>query len=193
MISRDKFDYIKEKYGYYSSWAVWAEEGDKPKSNIGDLAILDPDLNPKLLQTLTTDFILVALNISRGDIKEPLGNFHDRRPEATDYKIRYALRDTPFWGSYMTDIIKDFDQKISGKVATYLRQNKPFEEDNVLFFRNELKEIGSEDPTLIAFGNISFGILNRYFKNEYKILKIPHYANYTSKETYREQVQYLND
>ena len=31
--------FIKDKYGYYSSWAIWSEEDEKPKSNIGDLDI----------------------------------------------------------------------------------------------------------------------------------------------------------
>ena len=115
MITREKFDFIKEKYGYYSSWAIWSDENEKPKSNIGDLSILNPDLNSDLLSQLNTEVILLGLNISRGDIKTPLANFHDERPEATDYKIRYAFRDSPYWGGYMTDIIKDFDQKISGK------------------------------------------------------------------------------
>ena len=29
-----------------------------------------------------------------------------------DYKIRYALQDTIYWGSYMTDIIKDYEEVI---------------------------------------------------------------------------------
>ena len=68
MITREKYDFIKDKYGYYSSWAIWSEEDEKPKSNIGDLDILDPDLNKDLLSQLNTDVILLELNISRGDI-----------------------------------------------------------------------------------------------------------------------------
>ena len=49
MITLDKFEFIKSKYYYCSSWAVWAEEGDSPKSNIGDLTALDPMMNPTLL------------------------------------------------------------------------------------------------------------------------------------------------
>jgi len=189
MINRKKFDLIKKKYGYCASWAIWSDEDEKPKSNIGDLTILDPEKNSILLSQLNPNIIFVGLNISRGDIKVPLANFHDKRPEATDYKIRYAFRGSPYWGGYMTDIIKEFDQKSSGKVVAFLRSNKCFEERNVKIFRQELEDLETSSPTIIAFGNDTFNILKRNFMNEFKIIKVPHYANYTSKETYREQVK----
>ena len=189
MISQNQFNFIKSKYQYWSSWAIWADQGDTPKSNVGDLSVLDPNTNPKLLPTLNPNIALVALNISRGDITLPFGNFHDARSEATDYKIRYATNDTPLWGAYMTDIIKDFEEKISGKVKSYLRENRDFEKDNVDFFVQELSDIGATNPTLIAFGNESYDILKRNLNNEFKIHKIPHYANYSSKEKYRMQIK----
>ena len=189
MISEEKFYFIKEKYQLYSSWAVWAEQGDKPKSNVGDLSVLDPKQNKNLLKTLNPNIILVALNISRGDIAEPFANFHDKSSRATDFKIRYAIKDTPIWGAYMTDIIKDFEELISGNVLSYLKKNKEFEVENINFFRKELIEIGAKNPILIAFGNIVYEILNRYLENEFKIFKITHYAHQMSKEKYREEVQ----
>ena len=189
MISQNQFNFIKSKYQYWSSWAIWADQGDTPKSNVGDLSVLDPNTNPKLLSTLNPNIALVALNISRGDITLPFGNFHDARSEATDYKIRYATNDTPLWGAYMTDIIKDFEEKISGKVKSYLRENRDFEKENVDFFVQELSDIGATNPTLIAFGNESYDILKRNLNNEFKIHKIPHYANYSSKEKYRQQIK----
>lgn len=189
MISQNQFNFIKSKYQYWSSWAIWADQGDTPKSNVGDLSVLDPNTNPKLLPTLNPNIVLVALNISRGDITLPFGNFHDARSEATDYKIRYATNDTPLWGAYMTDIIKDFEEKISGKVKSYLRENRDFEKENVDFFVQELSDIGATNPTLIAFGNESYDILKRNLNNEFKIHKIPHYANYSSKEKYRQQIK----
>ncbi len=189
MISIEKFNFIKEKYQYWSSWAIWVEEGKTPKSNIGDLSVLDPSLNKDLLNQLNPNVILLGLNISRGDIQVPFANFHDARPEATDFKIRFAFKDTIYWGAYMTDIIKDYEEIISGKVRTFLRENREFEKENISTFRQELIDIGSINPTLIAFGNDTFDILNRNFKDEFTILKVPHYANYTGKEKYREQVR----
>lgn len=156
MITREKFDFIKDKYGYYSSWAIWSDENEKPKSNIGDLSILNPDLNSDLLSQLNTEVVLLGLNISRGDIKIPLANFHDERSEATDYKIRYAFRGSPYWGGYMTDIIKDFEQKISGKVISYLKENGPFEEENIRFFLQELRDTRCDQSNSYCFWKYYF-------------------------------------
>ncbi len=185
MLDKKQFALIKEKYGYWASWAIWAAEGETPKSNVGDLSVFDSE---DVLAHLKPDIILVGLNISRGDIKFPLANFHGARSEATDYKIRYALKDTPLWGGYMTDIIKDFEQKSSGKVVSYLRANKSFEEENVRIFRDEIRDLGVTSPTIISFGRDTHSILSRHLQDEYNLLKVPHYANYTSKEKYREEV-----
>jgi hypothetical protein len=89
----------------------------------------------------------------------------------------------------MTDIIKDFEQKSSGKMMNYLKTDKQFEEDNVKIFREEIYDLGNDNPTIVAFGGDAHVILNRNFKNEFRIFKIPHYSNYTGKEKYREEVK----
>ena len=89
----------------------------------------------------------------------------------------------------MTDIIKDFPEKESGKMMSYLRKNRSFEEENANRFRKELQDLGSTISTLVAFGNDVFSILNRNFMGEFNVLKVPPYSAYTNKETYREQVQ----
>ena len=94
MITAEKFHKIRKEYGHYASWAVWADQGDSPKSNIADLSVLDAEKNHTLLEVLNPEVIFIGLNISR-PIESPLGNFHDPRPSATDYKIRYALQNTP--------------------------------------------------------------------------------------------------
>ena len=87
------------------------------------------------------NIILVGLNISRGAIKEPLANFHDKRSEATDLKIRYALSETPIWGAYMTHLIKDYDQKESGKVIKHLRADQNLVLQNISIFEEELQDL----------------------------------------------------
>jgi len=193
MITIEKFNFIKQKYGYVASWAIWADEGDKPKSNVGDLTVLDPSINKNLLLHLNPNVVFVGLNISRGAIKFPFANFHDKQPEATDYKIRYAFRGSPYWGGYMTDIIKNYNQKESGRVEAYLKINPEFEKQNVKSFLEELIDIDSKDPILIAFGKVTYEVLYRNLKKKVKISKVPHYANYESKEKYRAQVKELKD
>jgi hypothetical protein len=191
MIDQKKFELIKEKYGCYSSWAVWADAGERPKDNIGDLSVFDIKNNPGLFQQLNPNIILVGLNTSRGSIKAQLGNFHDPRHEGMDFKIRYALKNSPFWGAYITDIIKNVNQKECGKVMSYLKTHKQVEKDNARFFREEICDLGVHNPIIIALGEDTYTILNRNFQSEYTIKKIPHYSAFSSKEKYREQVSHI--
>ena len=41
MIDAARFDVIKRRHGAYGSWAVWAPPTSTPKSNMGDLTVLD--------------------------------------------------------------------------------------------------------------------------------------------------------
>jgi hypothetical protein len=151
------------------------------------LTVLEIDENPELLNSLQSDLIFLGLNISR-PIERPLGNFHDPRPMATDFKIRYALQGTPFWGGYMTDIIKDFEEKASGDMMKYLRSNPDFEKENIEILRSEIRVLGCSNPTIVAFGEHAELIARNNLGNEFTIYRIPHYANYTAKEKYRKQV-----
>ncbi|HIG27937.1 MAG TPA: hypothetical protein EYQ50_09115 [Verrucomicrobiales bacterium] len=187
MIDIATFYQVRSEFGHFASWAVWADQGMNPKDGIADLDPLDPNKNPELLRTIHADAILVGLNISRR-IDRPFGNFHDPRPMATDFKIRHALKDSILWGAYMTDIIKNFEQKASGKMMTYLRRNKDFEKDNIAQFIEEISSLGVSDPLLVAFGKDAEAVLRRNLKNEFRIFGVPHYANYSSKENYRDQV-----
>ena len=100
-----------------------------------------------------------------------------------------ALEDLPEELDVFVSIIKDYEEKISGKVKIFLRNNRDFEKENVDKFRQEMTDIGAENPTLIAFGNETYDILKRNFNDEFVILKVPHYANYLGKEDYRLQVR----
>lgn len=108
---------------------------------------------------------------------------------ATDFKIRYALKDTRYWGSYMTDIIKDFEEKASGKMMSFLRSNKDFEQDNIRKLREEIEVLGFANPVLVTFGKDAETIAKRNLGKEFQIVRIPHYASYISKEDYRTQVR----
>ena len=181
MISIETFVEIRERFGHFASWAVWAEEGEKAKGNIDDLTVLNPDENPTLLETLHGNSIFLGLNISRR-IELPFGNFHDPRSRATDFKIRYALKNTSYWGSYITDIIKDFEERASGKMISFLRKNKEFERDNIRKLHEEIAVLGFANPTLVTFGRDAETIAKRHLGGDFRIIRIPHYANYISKQ-----------
>jgi len=190
MMDQKRFNFVKEKYGLHASWAVWAKEGDTPKSNMGDLSIFE---NNKTLLELNPNIVLVGLNFSvSGVVQKPFQNFHGIGGGA--YKIRYALVDTSFWGAYMTDIIKDFLEKESHNVVSYLRKNKSLVEKNIVSFEEELRDIGALNPTIIGFGNDSFNILKKNLGSKYNIIIAMHYSHYVSKEKYREHIkQFIGD
>lgn len=189
MISREHYNEIAYKYGEFASWAVWAEAGEKPKSNIGDMSVFNLETNPGLLTILNPDVVMVGLNFSRSIAKEKFVNFHDKRPQGQDYKIRYAFQNTEFYGAYMTDIIKDFEEKISVNVISYLKENREFELKNVKLFQQEISDLRSSNPLIIAFGNHVYNILEKHFKNKLRIVKVPHYSNHISKENYRAETE----
>ena len=187
----EKFNFIKEEYGTCSSWAIWKEVGENPKSNMEDLSVLDPQQNPNLLSELRPNVVFVGLNTSK-DISglEPFSNFHPTNPFANDYKTRYALKGTELWGGYMTDIIKKHEELHSLSVVKHLRKYPEVVDENIETFRKELKDLGTKNPTIIAFGNAAHSILKRKLKDEYKILKVYHYSYFRiNKERYMEHVK----
>ena len=190
----EKFEFIKAKYKFCASWAIWKEQGNNPPMfNIGNLSVLDPQQNPNLLSQLKPDVVFVGLNTSI-DITnlEPFSNFHPTSPHAQDYKTRFALKDTELWGGYMTDIIKDHVELQGQTVVNYLNANPEVEEKNIEIFRDELKDLGSENPTIIAFGNAAHNILTNNLNNEFNIFQVTHYSYQgLTKEDFRNEIKSL--
>ena len=130
---------------------------------MGDLSFINDE-------SINRNIILVGLNISgKGNLEKPFSNFHPDYSTAHDYKIRYALENTIFWGSYMTDVIKDYEEVISNKVMKYLNNNPKFEKENIISFEKELEYIGANKPIIISFGNDSYKILKRNLGEKYHI------------------------
>jgi hypothetical protein len=190
VIDAKRFDLIRRKHGTYGSWAVWASPSGAPKANMGDLQILDEHANPSLLETLNPGVVMVGLNVSRKVSHEPFRNFHDPRPVANDFKIRYAFCDTVFWGAYMTDIIKGFEEPVSRILLKHLRENPMFIKDHMKTLRAELLDLGSPKPLILAFGNAVHDLLAEHLsQDEYSALvSLTHYSHRISKEKYRETV-----
>lgn len=180
-ITPEHYDQIKQKYGHMSSWAIYGDKKEeKEKSGVDDISFFETPTT-SLLSILNPNIVFVGLNISE-KITQTFGNFHSANPSAQDYKIRIALTKSKFWGGYMTDIIKDFEQKVSGKLMSYLRDNKEFEKENIDKFEQELKDIGSIKPIIIAFGSDCYNILQRNLKDKYTIYKVTHYSAYITKD-----------
>lgn len=176
---------IEQKYGHYASFAVYAniDPSQKPKFAVGDTTPI------YTFEKLHTNFIFVGLNMSgKGTIDRPFANFHNSKHTSNDYKIRYATQNTIFEGSYMTDIIKDYEEVMSKNVMKYVRHHPEILLENIETFKTELSDIGSNDPILIAFGNDAYKILSTFFGITHTIFKINHYSSYITKEQLRSQL-----
>lgn len=131
MIDIERYNKLKEIFGNTSSWTMWKEVGSKAKSNTGDMSIFE---DKNICDVLNDNYVFVALNPSKELVKQknkPWTNFHSNSPSRTDFKLRYALTKTKFWGSYITDIIKEFIEVDSSNVEKYLDKHPQIIEKNI--------------------------------------------------------------
>ncbi len=192
MITKDQYETMKSEFGMISSWAIWAPEVNTPKSGVGDLSVFE---RSDLLEVLNPDYVFVGLNCSSTHIPKPgspsiriWGNFHstDNRRQH-DYKLRYALKDTPYWGGYITDIIKHHAEVDSSKVSRFLSAHPEVVRENIALFEREIEILGTT-PVLVALGGKVHEILTSYVDHKYKIIKVKHYSYTIGKEDYRREM-----
>jgi len=192
MLDRKTYKLMKKKYGGVGSWAVWCPQTDKnaPKSNMGNMDwTKDED---GLCSVLNPEFVFVGLNLSNSygkysDVKTPWVNFHSGNPHGNSFKLRFALKDTSFWGAYMTDLIKGVKETDSKKVVSKLKKDSALLERNMKEFEREISHLGGK-PVLVALGDAVNEFL-QMFKGKYKILPLHHYSySKINKEQYRVEV-----
>ena len=107
------------------------------------------DISPELLEKLNPKYVLVALNFSKPckkckdpkfvnekcndhKVVETLMNFHSG--DGNIGKLRYAIRKSPLWGAYITDIIKNYPEAKAKEVIKKCRNDPEFEKKNVDWF-----------------------------------------------------------
>lgn len=182
----DRLTMIRAKYGEVASWALWSTTQN---SDTSDTSIFELIPGNKNLGRLHSNVIFVALNIS-GQIKIPFGNFHGGK---RDFMLRDALKDTPLEGAYMTDLIKNYENKDAAAVVRYFKSHPVEFEQHVTNFQQEISDVsGSMAPTLIALGNGVFELLTKSNIN-LQIHKLTHYSATISKVKYRSEVKRLTD
>lgn len=192
MITKNTYAVMKGKYGKVGSWAVWERAGGTPSSNTGSMDWVN---GAGLLRILDTGFVFVGLNVSntrgnrKGGFEEAWKNFHSDYSHQKDYKLRFALQDTKYWGSYLTDAIKGHVEGDSGEVMKHLRKHPEEVKKNMRRLEEELSCLGQR-PVLVAIGCEAYDILRKNLGKDgkYPIIKIPHYAGWGGQEAYREKV-----
>lgn len=192
-ISQNLFEELRDTVGKHASWAIWSPAGEKPKSNVGDLSVFsDPMKLRQTLEKLNPSIVLAGLNASEdfnaGDFEpRPFSNFHSDSSLAQDFKIRYATVGTALEGAYMTDVLKDYIEKKSDVVGRELANDRTLEQQKVEGFFKEIIVL-SPNPQIFAFGDMAFKLIKKYNNCGLRVYKLPHYAHFQSKETFREKV-----
>lgn len=195
MIEKKNYEELLHNYGNVASWAIWKKPSEQLKSNMKDVSMFMED---GILKELNPNYVFVGLNGSGVhndymDNSKPWHNFHSSNPHGHDYKLRYALMNTPYWGAYITDAIKKLPEVDSNKVISYLKKHPEIVKENMENLKREISLLGVK-PTLIAMGNQSYDLIHAYLGKEYTVKKIKHYSYTIGKEDYREHVlQVLSD
>lgn len=175
------FENIKSKYGKVASWAVWkSPDRKKLASNMEVDDLFDLNKNPQILDRLQNNIVMVGLNFSVPLDNPPIfHNFHSYKGAKLNpttirnaSKIRYAFSETPYWGAYMTDIVKNYVEPNSEKVKLN-NLNKDFR-----IFREELELLQANKPVIIALGSKVHLLLKKHLNSkEYsRLYGVTHYS-----------------
>lgn len=173
MITKEMFENIRNKYGDYSSWAIW-QEGNNSIFNKDKQSIFDPDRID--LTELKPNIVLVGLNVSRPLTDGDFCNFHDARPQSKDSILRNILNKPPFRGAYMTDIVKGVQNAKSSEVVKILNKTIGAKEKIIKAFEDELNCLGVQNTLIVAFGNDAHDILHEALWIKYNIEIVTHYS-----------------
>ena len=144
----------------------------------------------KLLASLNGDYIFVGLNPAAHEytphVIVPWENFHSSNiKRSQDYKLRYALRGTKYWGAFITDIypeIVDTDSASAMKKATKTATKESI--NNVL----RIREILGGTATIVALGTKAHAVLKKHLPKDVELKKIMHFSAYVNIEDYRSKV-----
>lgn len=190
MLDKTTYLQLMKDFSDVASWAIWESPlVGAPKSNMRSVSMFDYD---NILELLNPNFVFIGLNGSGVhddymDTSKPWHNFHSSNPRGHDYKLRYALVDTPYWGSYITDAIKELPEVDSNKVSVYLKNHNDVVVKNMELLRKELEILGT-NPVLICLGGKSYEIVKKHLGNQFTVKKIMHYSYQIGKEDYRRSI-----
>lgn len=185
MLSKDNYEKLKNSFGTYGSWAIWDNPSDKnkPKSNIEGMEWATEPFYEKLNDA----YVFVGLNSSvhENENVKTWSAFHSSDTKRShDHRIRNVLSSTKFWGSYMTDIIKNFPKT---KLETGDLNEEVLSANKELFIQ-ELSCL-NQNVKIIAFGITVYEILKDMDLGGREVVKIPHFACRLSNEEYYRQTK----
>lgn len=190
MITSEVYEELKEKFGPTASWTVWEEPANENWKSKDSISEMTPFKDPVELSGILNDnYIFVGFNPAQHDtdhIASDWENFHsgDAR-RSQDYKLRYALRDTPFWGSFITDI---YPEIIDTDLSSAKRKiNKKATDKSISNILSARKILGDK-AVIVAVGRAAYDVLKDKLPDNIVLKKILHYSSYVNIDKYRETV-----
>lgn len=192
MISKEQYDsLIRKQYGATSSWTIWAKPDNdlwKTKSNIADISFFQ---NEDIINYLCPDYIFVGLNPSKHSnsaaCTELWRNFHSGdAKKSQDYKLRYALKDTKYWGCFITDVFPTIIEKDSN--CAMKKTNKSMTTESIEMIL-QARDILGGHAVIVAVGGKAYKILKKGLSGTNACLKkITHYSYRINIDKYRQSV-----
>jgi len=157
LFSLNEYQKLKQKYGNYSSWAIWDYQNEA---------------NTKIIDThykqLQSRYVFLALNISAPLNGIPWQNFHGGKH---DRKLKYACTCSELKGAYITDLFKDIPEVKSSNLSQQL--NKEIVAKNVDFFNQEMKDIKLKPDSILILLGAKSSLLSKMYEKYFKL----HYSN----------------
>lgn len=191
MINWKTYEKLRDEFGYTSSWTIWDVPGNgnwKSKDGIGDLKSFVNE--EELIKELNPNFIFVGLNPAAHDsAAHPVKhweNFHSGdKKRSQDYKLRYALLGSEYWGSFITDIFTGIVDTNSSRTMKKATPSATIESINNIL---KIRELLGGTATVVAIGVKSYSILKSKLPQGIKLKKITHYAAFVNIDNYKEKV-----
>ncbi len=191
MISKEQYDTLSKQYGSTSSWTIWATPNNdlwKTKSNISDVSFFQ---NQDIIEYLSPDYIFVGQNpadhTDSDKYTELWKNFHSGDTKRSqDYKLRYALKDTKYWGCFITDIYPSVIETDSN--CAMRKTNKVMTTESIERLLQARTILGGH-AVIVAIGGKAYQILKKELREKNVCLKkITHYSYRINIDKYRQSV-----
>lgn len=152
MYTKDEYEKLLGKYGDCASWAIWDYHDENKLSVIEDS-----------YQDLKSDYIFLALNISKPLTNGKWKNFHGGKH---DRKLKYACNDTTLRGAYITDLFKNLPEVSSSQFENKL--SRDLIDKNISFFRQEMQDIKIHHLTKFIVMGVPNSLIARCFDTYFK-------------------------
>lgn len=182
MITKQQYETLKKEFGKVASFAVW-------KNDIDDLDFFsrfddfDKEQQNAKLPDDSPIYVFVALNPAK-TIGRDFESFHCGKSK--DYLLRNCLKDTKFWGSYITDLFKDKDLVTADRseLNKKLKESPRHYEDAAMRALSREIEIletgnGKKYVVLIVVGKTTWNYFKQFENGLYlprPAICVPHYS-----------------